>query len=83
MVATDPTAANNCVTDTVEGEPGLEIDKTSETITDIGLGETITYEFAVTNTGNVTLYDVASTTRCSSPPASPSRRSTSSIRARR
>ncbi len=58
VVATDPTAANNCVTDNVEGEPGLEIDKTSETITDIDLGETITYEFAVTNTGNVTLYDV-------------------------
>ncbi len=38
---------------------GLEIEKTSDAIDEIGLGETITYTFAVTNTGDVTLHDVA------------------------
>ncbi|MGQ3191721.1 DUF7507 domain-containing protein [Neoaquamicrobium sediminum] len=60
----DPDTSNNTATDTNgPAEPALEIEKTG-TLNDlngndlIDPGETITYSFLVTNTGNVTLTDV-------------------------
>ena len=43
---------------TAERHPAIDITKTATPTTFTGAGETITYSFVVTNTGNVTLHDV-------------------------
>nr|WP_084344288.1 DUF11 domain-containing protein [Microbacterium resistens] len=52
-VSSDPSSTEA----TAEPEPGIEIVKSSDTESFVA-GQTITYSFAVTNTGNVTLTDV-------------------------
>ncbi|MFO8033752.1 MAG: lamin tail domain-containing protein, partial [Candidatus Bipolaricaulota bacterium] len=42
----------------LDQDPELEVNKSADRIT-VGLGETVTYTFVVTNVGNVTLYDVS------------------------
>ncbi|QNP72065.1 DUF11 domain-containing protein [Streptomyces roseirectus] len=43
---------------TVDQKPGLKVEKTADK-SDLVVGETVTYSFKATNTGNVTLKDVA------------------------
>jgi uncharacterized repeat protein (TIGR01451 family) len=46
---------------TVDPNPAIEIVKSADTQGPVGLGDTITYTFTVTNTGNVTLTDATIT----------------------
>ncbi len=52
----------DCVTTDLPGEPGVDLEKTGSAATGdddvLNLDEVITYTFAVTNTGNVTLTDL-------------------------
>ncbi|WP_416971486.1 LPXTG cell wall anchor domain-containing protein [Streptomyces sp. 4F14] len=53
---TSPPSTPNTVTGTQT--PGLKVDKVADR-TDLVVGETVTYSFKVTNTGNVTMKDVS------------------------
>ncbi|MFT3860586.1 GEVED domain-containing protein [Micropruina sp.] len=55
----DPVTDDDSVTTPVSSEPGLSLDKQAGTPTGNTAGSTIDYTFLVTNTGNVTLTDVA------------------------
>jgi uncharacterized repeat protein (TIGR01451 family) len=54
-ITSDPSA----VTVPTPAEPGISVVKTADPGTVVEAGQTITYSFLVTNTGNVTLADVA------------------------
>nr|WP_246292706.1 DUF11 domain-containing protein [Naumannella cuiyingiana] len=58
-----PTADDQVTVNTVEEDPSIGLSKTSDVPADgrVAVGDVITYSFAVTNTGNVTLRDVAVT----------------------
>ncbi|WP_293696846.1 CshA/CshB family fibrillar adhesin-related protein [uncultured Agrococcus sp.] len=47
------------VTTPLEAQPGIQLDKTGELDAAAAVGETVTYSFVVTNTGNVTLTAVS------------------------
>ncbi|MBS9768501.1 MAG: hypothetical protein KGV44_13320, partial [Flavobacteriaceae bacterium] len=56
----DPVTDDDTVTVPSDPKPSIKLEKTTDKATDYKLikGETITYNFKVTNTGNVTLTDV-------------------------
>ncbi|MGJ5898907.1 beta strand repeat-containing protein [Streptomyces niveiscabiei] len=55
---TPVTSPPGTTTVNVEQKPGLKVEKSADR-TDLVVGQTVTYSFKVTNTGNVTLKDVA------------------------
>ncbi len=74
------TSGTSTVTVDATQSPSLLIDKTTTTSTYSAVGDTITYDFAVTNNGNVTSTTSRSTTRWpdSAPSAAPAGRSPAS-----